>query len=196
MDDISFAFKGVIFDMDGTLTLPALDFSEMRRELGIPSGDLATAIAEWPETERQRAWACIERHEAEAREAMELQDGAVPLLRDLRRAGVRVGVLTRNTAETVAHLAETFDVAFDVVVDRAFHSMKPDPGPLLHILETWKIPAGEAVMIGDYADDVACARAAHVRSVFYQNPDMPFHGEGADAVVHSMHELRELLVRG
>ena len=31
------SIKGVIFDMDGTMTVPILDFKEMRRRVGIPN---------------------------------------------------------------------------------------------------------------------------------------------------------------
>ena len=38
-------FRALIFDMDGTLTEPALDFQEIRREIGVCSGDLVEEIA-------------------------------------------------------------------------------------------------------------------------------------------------------
>ena len=41
--------RGVVFDMDGTLTRPNLDFSEMYRRCGVPmSADILEAVAAMP----------------------------------------------------------------------------------------------------------------------------------------------------
>ena len=58
--------KGVIFDMDGTLTLPVLNFLEMRTRLGIPRGaDILPTVLKMPREERERALNIIEELEDE-----------------------------------------------------------------------------------------------------------------------------------
>ena len=44
--------RGVIFDMDGTLTVPNHDFAEMYRRVGCKTRDILTEIESWPEDER------------------------------------------------------------------------------------------------------------------------------------------------
>ena len=56
--------RGVIFDMDGTLTVPVLDFVEMRTRLGLPLGtDILPAVLNMSSEERERAMSII--HEME-----------------------------------------------------------------------------------------------------------------------------------
>ena len=63
------AIKGVIFDMDGTLTIPVLNFSEMRARIGLPQGaDILAAVANMVADERERAMEIIEECEEEGRE--------------------------------------------------------------------------------------------------------------------------------
>lgn len=73
--------KGVIFDMDGTLTKPVLNFSEMRKQLGMqPGGDIMTHINSLSMSERAKALQIVERIEEEANKKMELQPGTLELL--------------------------------------------------------------------------------------------------------------------
>ncbi|MCO5560674.1 hypothetical protein L7F22_014291 [Adiantum nelumboides] len=73
--------RGVIFDMDGTLTVPVIDFAQMYRDvLGpnhprIVSGspiDILHEIQEWPSEKQQTAYQVITRHEREAHERLQL----------------------------------------------------------------------------------------------------------------------------
>ena len=187
-------FKGLIFDMDGTLTRPLLDFDAMRREIGVGEGDLAHQILAMPAERQAAAWAVIERHEAEALERTELQDGAEALLHRVREAGLRLGLLTRNARRSVDHLCAQYGLVFDSVVTREFPHLKPHPAPVLHILAAWDMAPRDALMIGDYLHDVECGNAAGTATCFFQNPERPFYGEDADFTVHSMAELGRLLI--
>lgn len=180
--------------MDGTLTRPTLDFEAMRRELGAPEGDLAHYILSLPPADRERAWAVIEAHEERAILDQRLQPGAADLLADCRVAGIRLGVVTRNAERSVQALCRTYGLAFDRVVTRDFPHIKPHPGPVLHILEAWGLPAARALMVGDYVHDIACGRAAGTATCFFQNPGHVFHGRDADYTVHSFEELRTVIL--
>ena len=58
--------RGVIFDMDGTLTVPVLDFGEMRSRLGLPQGtDILTTVMRMPAGQRAQAMRIIEQLEEE-----------------------------------------------------------------------------------------------------------------------------------
>ena len=58
--------RGVIFDMDGTLTVPNLDFTDMYRRCNVPlDQDLLAAIAAMPFEEASKANAVIDEMEEE-----------------------------------------------------------------------------------------------------------------------------------
>lgn len=187
------AFQGVIFDMDGTLTRPTLDFAAIRRELGLGPGDVAHQIQALPADQQRAAWAIIERHEEEAMLRQELQEGAAALLADLRRDGCRLGIVTRNARRSVDHLCRRFHLEFDAVVAREFPYMKPHPEVILHILRIWAMPPQAVLTVGDYVHDLDCGRAAGTATCFFHNAGHTFHGAGADFVVSSMQQLRAIL---
>ena len=54
----------MIFDMDGTLTIPVLNFLEMKARLGLaPGQDILPTVQRFPPEERARAMAVIEEFE-------------------------------------------------------------------------------------------------------------------------------------
>lgn len=58
--------KGVIFDMDGTLTIPVLNFNQMRERLGLSKDqDILPTVQGFPPQERAKAMAIIEEFEEE-----------------------------------------------------------------------------------------------------------------------------------
>jgi len=187
-------FRGVIFDMDGTLTVPILDFDRIRNEIGLPPGrDLAAQIGELPDSEKRRAWGIVERHEAEAARDQTLQDGCRDLLVACRRIGMRLGIVTRNVHEHAASLCRRFDLDFDTILTREFGPMKPDPAPVLHLLEHWDLNAEQVLMVGDFVDDITCGQAAGVSTCYFENPGKPCEGGNPTWTVHSMGELRAIL---
>ena len=186
-------FRALIFDLDGTLTLPSLDFRLIRQEIGISRGDLVTEIGKLPPAEREQAWAVVRRHEEEAMRNQTLQDGTSALLERCRRERIRVGVVTRNERQSIDHLCLKYGLTFDAAVSREFPHVKPHPGPVLHMLELWQIAPGEALVIGDYLYDIDCGRAAGTKTCFFQNQGSPFYGQNADYVVGSMKELAEVV---
>lgn len=57
---------GVIFDMDGTLTIPVLNFLEIKTRLGLtPQQDILPTVQKFPPEERARAMTIIEELEDE-----------------------------------------------------------------------------------------------------------------------------------
>lgn len=193
----SHRFDGLIFDMDGTLTHPSLDFEAIRREIGITGDiDLTHAVKGMSAERQAEAWAIIESHEERAIADQQLQDGVRELLVACRDAGIKLGILTRNTHESVDRLCEKFDLVVDMIVAREFPFIKPHPGPVLHILEQWQLPPGRVLMVGDYIHDIECGLAAGTQTCFFQNPGKPDFSGGADHAVHAMHELAAIVFPG
>ncbi|KAH7623919.1 putative Haloacid dehalogenase-like hydrolase domain-containing protein [Nannochloris sp. 'desiccata'] len=160
--------RGVVFDMDGTLTVPCIDFAEMRRRAGVTEGDILTVIDAWPAERRAKAYAAIAEIEAEALQNMKIMPGAVVLCSLLDASHVPRALVTRNVSSSVDFFHRThFDLPpFFPALSREWTPYKPDPGSLLHIAEHWGVKGTELVMIGDSAkDDVVCANRAGAVSI-------------------------------
>ena len=95
--------RGVIMDMDGTLTVPNHDFAEMYRRVGCKTKDILTEIEGWPEAERARANSIIHEMETEALATMQRMPGAARLGAFLDAKGLPRGLVTRNVQASVAH---------------------------------------------------------------------------------------------
>ena len=187
--------RGVIFDMDGTLTAPAIDFAEMRRRLGIPAGDILVTINAWSEADRLAAYAIIEEIEEKARRELVLQPGLHELMALLDERAIRKAIVTRNTARTVAHLLRHMNTTFSEIVTREFEPFKPHPEPALHICRQWRIAPACVLMVGDYRDDLLCGRAAGTRTCLLRNERNGDFASLADHVVADLYELRGLISR-
>lgn len=190
-------YKGIIFDMDGTLTVPLLDFNRIRLDLGITGGDIAEVIESWPEPERSNGWKLIEKYEHEASACNQLQPDVLEVLSRFAACNIRLGIITRNTLNSVKKLLNTkLYVDFDIILTREFPHMKPSPEPVLHILEQWNLQPGECLMVGDYIHDIQSANAAGAVSCYYKNSQGGAYESDADFTVKSYKELEKLVFGG
>src|SRR5262249_9780277 len=104
--------RAVIFDLDGTLTEPLLDFELIRREIGLGHRPILEQLAGLSDEEKQRAETILRRHELLAIEQAVLADGCVELLALLQARGIPHGILTRNMRVAVEHFCARFAFRF------------------------------------------------------------------------------------
>ncbi|KAI3426065.1 hypothetical protein D9Q98_008033 [Chlorella vulgaris] len=161
--------KGIVFDMDGTLTKAVIDFAEMRRSVAAVggldslSGDILDIIASWPAEQQQAAHAAIAVVEAKALRDMQLMPGVLELSSFLDERQVPRALVTRNVNSSIEffHRHHFTLPPFTPALSREFAPYKPDPASLLHIAQRWSVQPGELVMIGDSAkDDIVCGNRA------------------------------------
>ena len=164
-----------VFDLDGTLTVAVHDFAAIRRALGIREDeDILAHLAALPlqEADGKRAW-LLEHERGLARDSRPAA-GAVPLVRALAARGCRLGILTRNLRELAMISLEAIGVAdcFDPadVLGREDAAPKPDPAGLHLLAARWTVDPARLTMVGDYAYDLACARAAGAQAVLVSQP--------------------------
>lgn len=163
----------VIFDMDGTITRPYLDFARIRSEIGLPEPLLENMLA-LPEGEaRDRAFATLERFEDGAAEVSELNDGVREVLAFISSRDVPAGLVTRNSRRSAARILEKHGLTFDVVVTREEAPVKPRPEPLLLIADRLGIPPSETLMVGDFKFDVVAGRTAGMKTALLTNGKPP-----------------------
>ena len=188
MDDMK--VLGVVFDLDGTLTRPCLDFDQIRAEIGDINGPLLEAMAEM--SPERLAWAeeVLHRHEKVAATNSQLNDGACDLLERLREEQRSVGLVTRNCRKNVELFCEIHGISFDAVVTREDGPPKPDPFGVQRVCEVMGVSPSDSVMVGDYVFDLISGRRAGALSVLLgsQENHQEFVSE-ADYVIATLDEL-------
>ncbi|XP_016509450.1 haloacid dehalogenase-like hydrolase domain-containing protein At2g33255 isoform X2 [Nicotiana tabacum] len=202
--------KGVIFDMDGTLTVPVIDFQAMYKAvlghdeyLAVksknPSGiDILHHIENWSPDKQRRAYEIITDFEKQGQDRLQIMPGATELCSFLDSKNIRRGLITRNVKDAV----DLFHVKFSPALSREFRPYKPDPAPLLHICSTWGVQSNEVMMIGDsLKDDVACGKRAGAFTCLldetgrYDAPEYANIEHQPDYKVSSLVEVQSLLER-
>jgi len=179
--------KAILFDMDGTLTEPYMDFDQMRRDMGIGPGPILETLAAMEPAQRRIAEAVLHRHEDEAATASTLNTGCEGLLTWLREIGVETALVTRNSRRSVDTVFERHGLHFDVCVTREDGKFKPDPAPLRLACRRLGVTEDQAWMVGDGYHDIDAGIAAGVRTVWVS------HGETKPFAAEPWRTVRDLL---
>jgi HAD superfamily hydrolase (TIGR01662 family) len=95
----------------------------------------------------------------------ELYEDVPPVLRELRRQGLKIGLVS-NTSRDLARFVDTFSLDVDAWIASGAHGkVKPSPTIFLAALAQLGVEPSEAVMVGDsIADDVDGARSIGMRA--------------------------------
>jgi HAD superfamily hydrolase (TIGR01509 family) len=186
--------RAVIFDLDGTLTEPLLDFDAMRAEIGLPPGPILEQLAHADAATRARADEILRRHEREAIASATLAEGCAELLAHLQARAIPAAILTRNVREVVDTFARMFGFAFAGVYTREDGPHKPSPAGVFALCQAMGVSPADALMVGDYKFDILAGRDAGCRTVLVLGAHRPTAEElpewgPPDLVVTSLREL-------
>jgi HAD superfamily hydrolase (TIGR01509 family) len=205
MIPIPFVVRAVLFDFDGTLTLPgALNFGAFKGEIGCPAD---MPVLEFLETlptggQREAAANALERFEMAAAARSVPNPEAEQIVRELRSRGLKVGIVTRNCARSVARALENFNGIgggdFDLIVSRDCPVRpKPSADGILLAARTLGVASQEILMVGDYVFDVEAGQQAGAVTVFLDNREHPAALRlQSDFTISSLGELRPILGMG
>ena len=186
--------SAVIFDLDGTLTRPYLDFDAIRGEIGIPPGPILESIEGLAPDGQSRARTILERHEWEAARNAELHDGAQDIVAHCRREGWPVALLTRNSRPVVEHILQIHGFVFDAIRTREDGARKPSPAPVLSICQELAADPGQSWVVGDFLFDLQSGRLAGTRTVLMVGDcEIPAFAAEADFVIRRLAELKSIL---
>jgi HAD superfamily hydrolase (TIGR01549 family) len=114
------------------------------------------------------AWACAAEmvREWERHENFSLYEDALPVLDELRRHEIKIGLISngqRDLDEFVTHHVLDVDT---VVGSKAHGRVKPHASIFVAALEALGVAPDETVMVGDsYEDDIEGARALGIRAI-------------------------------
>ena len=215
---IAGGYSAVVFDLDGTLADTAADIREaLVRALAseeLPPVDTASVrlmIGGGPRLLVKRALHRLNvetnsrlvtrltqvfhsEYMQQRNQLSRLFDGVETTLKTLHSTGVRIGLCSNKPDDLCHMLVQSFSIEhyFDEVLGSGGSlPRKPDPAPLLQIIERLGVTPGDALYVGDSATDVATARNAgvSVMLVSYGYTLRPASQLGADAVIDSVAEL-------
>lgn len=173
----------ILFDMDGTLTQPMLDFPRIKAEMGIGHRPILEALSTMTADARDAAERILHRHEIEASEQSILNDGCHDLLQWLAHRSIRTAIVTRNSLRSAATVLARHGLSFAAVITRDDGLYKPDPAPLRLACERLGVKVNQAWMVGDGQYDIEAGNAAGMRTIWISHgQERPFAAEPADAI--------------
>lgn len=200
--DSGLDIKGVLFDFDGTLTLPgALDFPAIKKALGCPLDQpILEYLESQPPDRRPGLMKILEEEEGVAAEASLPNRGAERCLCTLKGRGILMGILTRNSLGSVRKALERFEGVsvddFAAIVTREISLPKPQADGVIKAARRMGLQPEELVVVGDFRFDVMAGKAAGAKTVFLTNggkspisPDDP----KPDYTLDYLEELLEIL---
>lgn len=159
--------SAILFDMDGTLTLPTFDFPAVRRALGFPDeAPILEYMAIIPADRRQEAEGILRRFEDEVAEKAPLADGCLDLLHYILGRGAKLALITRNRRDSVSTFMKRHPLPIDVCITREDGPHKPDPSGLLRACELLDVKPEHSWMVGDGQYDVEAGLNAGMRTIW------------------------------
>ena len=190
--------KHWIFDLDGTLTVSAHDFEEMRNKLGLaPQTPILEALAAMPRVQAAPLWDALNEMEYYYAGKASIMSGAHELLEKLRLGGRQLGILTRNTMPVVEQTLRACNIdhffPFAHILDRDACTPKPSPDGIEHLLKLWQAEASDTVMVGDYLFDLEAGRGAGVATIHIDDGREVDWSEYTDIRVQGLNEIIDYL---
>lgn len=215
---IAGGYSAVVFDLDGTLadtaedirdalvtalareSLPPIDINSVRLMIGGGPRLLVERALDRLQVDTEhdlvtRLTTSFHReYLAQGNRHSKLFSGVEGTLRTLHTAGIPVGLCSNKPDDLCRMLVRSFslDEYFDEILGSGEDlPRKPDPAPLLRIIERLGVPPGDALYVGDSETDVITARNAGVpvMLVNYGYTVRAASQLGADAVIDSVADL-------
>jgi HAD superfamily hydrolase (TIGR01662 family) len=102
----------------------------------------------------------------------ELYDDVVPVLTELKKQGLKIGLVS-NTSRDLDAFVRHFGIEVDAWISSGSHGkVKPSPLIFAAALELLEVGAADAVMVGDsLEDDVEGAQACGMRAILLDRAD-------------------------
>ena len=201
----AYRIKGVLFDFDGTLTLPgALDFSIIKKELGCPP---STAVLEYVDSltdaaQHRSAEEKLAAFEMDAALVSKPHPDAEDLLQWIKEQKCPVGILTRNSRESISAALCQFrhfkEDDFDLIITREDPpAVKPSGDGIRWAAEQWQAVPGQILMVGDFLFDIQAGLDADALTALI-DPDQSFDPvqTGCDFYLRDLNDLKFVIQEG
>ena len=208
-------FKNIIFDLDGTLidssdgVVEAVNYSlrmvgdsvqppnKIKPYIGFPLSMMYPEFSEAPMEELYKHFQ-TKAAETVVRATVAL-DGATPVLEELQRRGLRMGIATTKVKAHVDGILEKLDWRqfFSAAVGgNEVEKVKPAPDVFIEAMKRLSALAVETLVVGDTINDVIAAKAIPVKVMSVRSPYGGHDGlmaSSPDYMADSLSELLDLL---
>ncbi|OBT10065.1 phosphoglycolate phosphatase [Vibrio sp. UCD-FRSSP16_10] len=120
-------------------------------------------------------------------------------LQALLEEGFQLAIITNKPYQFVPDILSQHgidDLFVDVLGGDSLPKIKPDPMPLIHLLDKYQLTADEMIMIGDSKNDILAAKNAGVVSValpYGYNHGEPIELANPDHLIDDLSQLLKLL---
>ncbi len=191
--------KGIIFDMDGTLTRPGtIDFELIRKRVGCPEGyPIIEYIDSLSEKSKELAYKKLHEIEMKAAQNAEPNIGAKELLSYLHQKGIATALVTRNSLSSTEVTFKNFKGIYlpKIVITREMAPPKPDPEGLILAAYRMHISPGNILVVGDYKFDIIAGKGAGMKTALLTNGrrEVPRDFPDADFLFVDLLELKNWL---
>jgi phosphoglycolate phosphatase len=209
-----------VFDFDGTLALLNIDFQEMRRDIlnlaesyGISENGMEPlfVLEMIAEVRRRigkesagrdvsfyrRALGLVADRELAGAANSLLFPGVKEMFEELRRRGIKTGILTRNCLDAVTVIFPDVRSYCDAVVTRDdTPRVKPDPEQIRVVLSRLNVDPCLSAMVGDHPMDIVVAKKVGAFAIGvltgYSSAD-ELRGAGAEMILEEVAEITKCL---
>ena len=203
--DKPYRIAAVLFDFDGTLTKPdALDFSVIKKTLGCPNEiPILEFIESIPDRrEKAQAFTELDRFESRGAAASRPNPGAEDLISAIRSKGLPMGLVTRNSINSVREALKNFDGVhlddFDIVITRDDPAKpKPSPEGILLAARKLNVEPRHILMVGDFVFDIDAGRnAGTLTALLDVNPRVDKSSLECDMIISCLTDLEPIIQMG
>ena len=177
MNLAAYRIDAVLFDFDGTLTRPgALDFSILKGKIGCPEQlpvlEFLAGVTD--DTRRAEKMRQLDRFEMAAAAVSRPNGAAERIVGAIKRAGLPVGILTRNSRASVVRALVNFDhldpADIDVMVTREDPvKIKPAADGVLLASRKMGVDPAHVLVVGDYLFDIQAGLRAGALTAYLTN---------------------------
>ena len=144
--------------------------------------------------QRQDVEKILHYHEQKAVTESKLNANTKQTFSALRKAGIHIGVLTRNRRSNALAIASKHKLRFDAVIGREDGPVKPDAFGVLRICEQFGVEPEETLLVGDYLFDLLCAKAAGAVAVLLVNHNQAdAFAEHADFCIEDISRILQII---
>lgn len=176
-------FKGIVFDLDGTLVDSPLCFKTIREKLEIPDGEyILEHLEKLPEPQRRQKHKHLEDIELEAAANAVPFEGVLVLLQELKDRQIPCGIFTRNCRSVAELVVKNHRLPISAIITRDDAPAKPDPTGLINLISQWGLSASQVIFVGDFRFDIECGKKAGVKTALFTNGQNLTETWGSDFV--------------
>ncbi|EGC37787.1 hypothetical protein DICPUDRAFT_53766 [Dictyostelium purpureum] len=191
----------IIFDLDGTLTVPVMDFKKLKQDLGFPTGqDVLEVIKGLNVEEKTRANKIIHEFELEARNNLIIQENTEKLLLFLESNNIPKAIHSRNSLENIKYFIDKVNFNFHHFVGREIEPPKPMANGSLEILRVLNqsyqdnpITPNQVIFVGDSVDDIKTSKNLGALACLLKNEYNKHHSHLADIEIDNLIELQDII---